>query len=107
MRHVHLGVDFFVNKINGRARYVVDITVLVLVMFFAGAVLVYGGGSKVIHMLSLPVPKVTPALQVKQAYFFIVLPLSGFFIVLASLDELIGKVRLLAKSTTESPRGDA
>jgi TRAP-type C4-dicarboxylate transport system permease small subunit len=107
VRHVHLGVDFFVNKIEGRARHVVDITVLVLVMFFAGAVLVYGGGSKVIHMLSLPVPKVTPALQIKQAYFFIVLPLSGFFIVLASLDELIGKVRLLAESTTESPRGDA
>ena len=107
VRHVHLGVDFFVNKIHGRARHVIDIVVLLLVMFFAASVLVYGGGSKVIAMLSLPVPKVTPALQVKQAYFFMVLPLSGFFIVLASLDDLIGKVRLLARGAAESPQGDA
>jgi TRAP-type C4-dicarboxylate transport system permease small subunit len=107
VRHVHLGVDYFVNKIHGRARHVIDIAVLVLIIFFAAAVLIYGGGSKVIAMLSLPVPKVTPALQVKQAYFFIVLPLSGFFIVLACVDDLIGKVRLLAGGAAQNPQGDA
>jgi len=107
VRHVHLGVDYFVNKVHGRARHVIDIVVLVLVIFFAGSVLIYGGGSKIIAMLSLPVPKLTPALQVKQAYFFFVLPLSGFFIVLASLDDLIGKVRLLAGGAADSAQGDA
>jgi len=106
VRKVHLGVDFFVNKLHGRARQVIDIGVLVLVIFFAAAVLIYGGGSKVIAMLSLPVPKVTPALQVKQAYFFIVLPLSGCFIVLACVGDLIGKLQLLAPSAADTNQGD-
>jgi len=106
VRQVHLGIDFFVNKIHGRARHMIDIAVLLLVIFFAGSVLVYGGGSKVIAMLSLPIPKVTPALQVKQAYFFTVLPLSGFFIVLACVDDLIGKVQLLARSAADTNQGD-
>ncbi len=107
VRHAHLGVDYFVNKLHGRTRLVIDITVLALVIFFAATVLIYGGGSKVIAMLSLPVPKVTPALQVKQAYFFLVLPLSGFFIVLASADDLIAKARLLAGRAGDSAQGGA
>ncbi len=95
IRHVHLGVDYFVNKIPGRGRCVIDIGVLGCVIFFGAAVMVYGGGSKALSMLTADFPKILPVLQVNEGYFYTVLPLSGLIIVLTSIEDMVDKVRLL------------
>jgi TRAP-type C4-dicarboxylate transport system permease small subunit len=60
--------------------------------------MIYGGGSKAVSMLTADFPKILPVLQVNEGYFYTVLPLSGLIIVLTSLEDMVGKVRLLVSS---------
>ncbi len=82
----HLGVDYFVNQLHPDARRVTAVAAHLVVLFFAGAVLLLGGASVVREALILE--QTTPALGWKMGYVYLALPISGFFVVLYTFDNL-------------------
>ncbi len=90
-RFSHLGVDYFVKKLSVRNRAVNDAVVYLLVAFFAGYVMVYGG-CKIVS-LTLMFEQRSAALGIKMGYVYLALPISGLFIVLFSVETAIRKIR--------------
>ena len=83
----HLGVDVFVNHLHPDARKVTAVAAHLVVLFFAGAVLLLGGTSVVRGALAME--QTTPALGWKMGYVYLALPISGFFIVLYTVEHLM------------------
>ncbi len=91
LRFSHLGVDYFVKKLSERNRAVTDMVVYVLIAFFAGYVMIYGGYK--IVLMTLMFEQRSAALGIKMGYVYLALPISGFFIVLFSVEIAIRKFR--------------
>jgi TRAP-type C4-dicarboxylate transport system permease small subunit len=87
----HLGVDYFVNRLHPDARNLTAVVAHLVVLFFAGAVLLLGGASVVREALALE--QTTPALGWKMGYVYLALPISGFFVVLYTVDNLMETLR--------------
>jgi len=87
----HLGVDYFVNLLHPDARRVTAVVAHLVVLFFAAAVLLVGGVSVVREALTLE--QTTPALGWKMGYVYLALPISGFFVVLYTFDNLLETLR--------------
>ena len=83
----HLGVDFFVGKFHPEAQKLMSVVVHGIVLFFAGAVFLYGGGRMVADALAME--QMTPALGWKMGYVYLALPLAGIFMVLFTVENLI------------------
>ena len=83
----HLGVDFFVSKFDPQARKIMAVFVHLVVLFFAGAIFLYGGGRVVMDALAME--QTTPALGWKMGYVYLALPISGVFMILFTLENLI------------------
>jgi TRAP-type C4-dicarboxylate transport system permease small subunit len=87
----HLGVDYFVNQLHPDARRLTAVVADLVVLFFAGSVLLLGGASVVREALALE--QTTPALGWKMGYVYLALPISGFFVVLYTVDNLMETLR--------------
>jgi TRAP-type C4-dicarboxylate transport system permease small subunit len=74
----HLGVDYFVGKLDPLARRATELAGHGLVMFFAAVVMVYGGWVTVER--TLEAGQVLPALGWEKGYVYSVVPLSGVFL---------------------------
>ena len=99
-RKGHLGVDYFVGKLNPTARTVSEIVAYLLVAAFSASVLVYGGAMLVQQTLSAGQP--SPALAIEWGHVYLALPISGFFIVLFSMEVVIKDcLELAGKKTGE------
>lgn len=83
----HLGVDYFVGKLDPAAQRVAAVAVDLAVLVFAGFALVYGGYALVAK--TLEAEQVSPALGVQVGYLYLAAPLSGIFFVTFSLEALI------------------
>jgi len=75
----HLGVDYFVGKLDPAAQRLSESVAHILVMLFAAAVMVYGGWILVDRALAAN--QLLPALGWKKGYGYGVVPLSGLFFV--------------------------
>jgi len=93
VRKSHLGVDFFVNKMSPGNRQRSELVVHLVVAFFAVSVLLFGG-SRIVY-LTLLYGQRTPALGIKMGLVYLALPLSGFFILIFSIEQLIEAVNRL------------
>lgn len=71
----HLGVDYFVAKLDPSARRLVAVIVELAVLLFAGFALCFGGWRLV--MDTLGANQLTPVLQWKIGYLYSAVPLSG------------------------------
>lgn len=80
----HLGVDYFVGKLEPGARFLIDVVVDVLVGIFATAVMIVGG--YILVERTLAAGQVTPAMGIKVGYFYLAVPISGVFILLFCID---------------------
>ena len=99
IRRSHLGVDYFVNKLNEKWKDIGQIIVYLLVAVFAGIVLVYGGCSLVSSALKNSQP--TPALNFEMGYVYLAVPISGIFIIIFSIETIIEMIMsLLGKDIT-------
>ena len=87
----HLGVDYFVNHLHPDARRVTAVAAHLVVLFFAGAMLLLGGARVVGEALALE--QTTPALGWKMGYVYLALPISGFFVALYTVDNLMETLR--------------
>ncbi len=83
----HLGVDYFVEKFHPDARKLIAVVGHVVVLFFAVSVFIYGGSRIVSDALALE--QMTPALGWKMGHVYFALPLSGVFMTLFTLENLI------------------
>ena len=96
----HLGVDYFVNKLDVSARKLSAYIAEGAIILFASFVLVYGGSVMVIETIRSG--QVTPAMGWPVGYIYLVVPLSGLFIVAFSCEHLIsGRVARDAERTEE------
>lgn len=98
----HLGVDYFVGKLDPAARRLAALIAEAAVLFFALFVLLFGGGLMVVE--TIRAGQVSPAMNWPVGYLYMVVPISGFFIAGFSLEHLItGKVTA-SVSAEEGPR---
>lgn len=83
----HLGVDYFVNRLHPDARKWTAVIAHLVVLFFAGEVLLDGGARVVSEALTLE--QTTPALGWKMGYVYLALPISGLFVVLYTVGNVV------------------
>jgi TRAP-type C4-dicarboxylate transport system permease small subunit len=95
VRKSHLGVDYFVNKLPDKPRAAVEIIAYLFIGLFAAGVLMYGGYQLVHRTLTYGQP--SPALGIQMGYVYLVLPISGFFILFFSIEIIVEKMVLLLK----------
>lgn len=83
----HLGVDYFVGKLHPDAQKLGAIFVELVVLFFAGFGLLYGGWRLVSE--TLIAGQMTPALGWQKGYLYMAVPISGVFFIIFSIEHLI------------------
>lgn len=83
----HLGVDYFVAKLDVSAQRLVAILIEVATLLFAGFALCYGGWRLVADTLGAN--QLTPVLQWKIGYLYCAVPLSGLFFCAFAAEHLI------------------
>jgi len=96
----HLGVDFFVGKFHPDARKLMAIVGHVIVLFFAGAVFLYGGIRVVADALAME--QMTPALGWKMGHVYLALPIAGVFMTLFTVENLLEAIATPAASLHEA-----
>jgi len=97
-RGSHLGVDYFVGKLDRSVSQWSRMVVHAVVLFFAIAVLVVGGTQVVLNTLAME--QTTPVLGWKMGHVYLALPISGVFVTLFTLDNV-------ARTLKAIRRGDA
>jgi TRAP-type C4-dicarboxylate transport system permease small subunit len=83
----HLGVDYFTGKFDPAVQKTMAIISHVVVLFFSVSIFLYGGGRVVYDALVLE--QTTPALGWKMGYVYLALPISGFFMLIFTIENLI------------------
>lgn len=90
----HLGVDYFVGKLDPAAQRLVELVGHLLVLVFALTVMVYGGWLLVDRTLAAD--QILPSLGWKKGYCYCVVPLSGLFFAFYALE---GALHIAVPST--------
>jgi TRAP-type C4-dicarboxylate transport system permease small subunit len=97
-RGAHLGIDYFVGKLQPRKRLYTEIFVFLCMALFSFTVMILGGIELVASTLRLK--QLSPALGIKVGYVYLAVPISGFFLVLYSV---IGLFERVVESIKGSP----
>lgn len=96
----HLALDLLTAKLAGARKRASEIFVQAVVLVFALAVMVGGGGRLVWIQLSLG--QQSAALQLKLGYVYLAVPLAGALIVFYSVAALIDAVRGATRAGEQS-----
>lgn len=83
----HLAIRLINNKLSCRAANILDIFINIMVMLFAASVLITGGIRFVI--INIKLEQVSSVMQLPVWYVYLVLPLSGLFIIYYTADDII------------------
>jgi TRAP-type C4-dicarboxylate transport system permease small subunit len=85
-RGAHLGIDYFVGKLNPRKRLYTEVFVYSCIALFSITVMLIGG----IRLVSLTFMQgqISPALSLPMGYVYLSVPIAGFFLALYSLEFL-------------------
>ncbi len=83
-RGAHLGIDYLVSKMKRRQAMYVSLFVFAMIMTFSLLVMVIGG-IQLVHRI-LITNQVSPALGLKMGYVYLAIPISGFFLVIYSVE---------------------
>lgn len=86
-KKMHLGIDIVSEKLQGRAKYVTALFVYFLTLLVAIAVLIIGGMNLV--LLTLELNQLSSSLGLPMGLIYLCLPLSGFLIVLYTVEMLL------------------
>ncbi len=98
-RGAHLGIDYFTLKLSLKKRMYIETFVFLAIAVFSLLVLVIGGINLV--NITFTTNQIPPALGtkigLKMWHVYLALPISGFFLVLYSIEFLIERVIALIK----------
>lgn len=83
----HLAIDLLHHKLSPKGKIRINMVINVLIALFALAVLVVGGTNLV--YITLRLSQVSSALQIPIGYVYLVLPLSGLFIIYYSIYDIV------------------
>ncbi len=83
----HLGVDYFVGKLDPAARRAAFYTAEIAVLVFAGFALCFGGWKLVSETLAAN--QITAVLQWRIGYLYSAVPLSGVFICAFAIEHML------------------
>ncbi|MCZ6674453.1 MAG: TRAP transporter small permease [Verrucomicrobia bacterium] len=83
----HLGVDYFVGKLHPDARKLGSVFMELVVLFFAGFGLLYGGWILVSN--TLEAGQISPALGWKVGYLYSAAPIAGVFFIIFGVEHLM------------------
>lgn len=83
----HLGVDYFVGKLDSSVQKGIAIVSQLIILFLAIALFIYGGSRVVLIQLSIG--QETPALGWAMGYVYLGLPIAGIFIVLFTVEQML------------------
>ena len=105
-RGSHLGIDYFVGKLPVRIRLVTEIFVFLCVAVFSFCVMILGGIDLVTTTLQLNQlsPVLGGLLGIEYGYVYLVVPISGFFLVLYSVIGLVERATKLIKGEPDLPQ---
>lgn len=78
----HLAIDLLPAQLEGRARHLLDLLIQTMIFVFALSVLVIGGSH--LMALTLELGQTTSALGLPLGWIYLVLPLSGLFLMFYS-----------------------
>ncbi|MBN2507125.1 MAG: TRAP transporter small permease [Verrucomicrobia bacterium] len=98
-RRAHLGVDYFVGKFHPHAQPLLRTVSHLLVLAFAGWVLMKGGGTLVTTTLASG--QVTPALGMPKWLVYLAVPVAGAFVIVFTLEHLRADLK---QPQQEAPR---
>ena len=107
-RRAHLGIDYFVGKLDFRKRLITESIVIICVAAFSISVLMIGGYQLVKETFELG--QTAPATGIKLGYVYIAVPVAGFFLTIYSLEflyELILKLKQPVSETTSNSESEA
>lgn len=83
----HLAINVLQQKINPDKKKYLDFIINTIVALFALIVLIIGGSNLV--YITLKLNQISSALEIPLGYVYIVLPISGLFILFYSINEII------------------
>ena len=94
-RGAHLGIDYFVGKLSAEKRLYTELFVFVCITAFSLLVMLIGGTLLVVKIFKFPQP--SPALGLNMAYVYLAIPISGFFLLLYSVEFLVERIIAIIK----------
>lgn len=83
-RKMHLGIDYFENKMKPRARYYNRIFVFAMQIFFSIFLAYYG-----FKLLGIVGTQKSPIMRVYMKYIYLVLPITGILYLILGVHELL------------------
>ncbi|NOI65700.1 MULTISPECIES: TRAP transporter small permease [unclassified Vibrio] len=93
----HLAIDLISQKMehNPHKQAVLHIVINLVSLFFAGIIMLYGGGSLMLKTLSTG--QVSPALGIEMGLVYAAIPLSGFFMLIYLIEDLLNNISIINK----------
>ena len=84
---LHIGLDLLTRKLTGSNKRIVEVAALTAAVLFALLILLVGGARLV--ELTWSLDQVSAVLGIRMALVYLVIPLSGGFILLYALEQLL------------------
>ena len=86
-RKAHLGIDYFVSKLEPHTRKMAELFSYLCVVAFSLGVMTVGG--TILVMRTFELGQISPALHLEMGYVYLAVPMSGFFMTLYSLEGIV------------------
>lgn len=83
----HLAIDLLHHKLSPKGKIRINLIINILIALFALVVLVIGGSNLV--YITLHLSQLSSALQIPVGYVYLVLPLSGIFIMYYAIHDIV------------------
>jgi len=90
-RGAHLGIDYFVGKLEEKKRLITEIIVYVLIAFFSIFVMMIGGFE--LTRITFDLGQVTPAMKLPMGYVYLAVPIAGFFLSFYAVELLFEAIK--------------
>lgn len=94
----HLAIDLISKKLSEARRKRLQTFINVLIVAFAAVILIIGGSNLV--YITFHLNQISSALQIPIGYVYLVLPISGIFIIYYAIND----IGLIWKPTSRSPQ---
>ena len=90
-KNQHLAINILANKLHGQKKRMLLVAINVIIVLFAVFVFIIGGSWLVYTRFHLG--QISPTLELPLGYVYMVLPLSGIFILYYSVDNAINEFK--------------
>ena len=90
-KNQHLAINILANKLHGQKRKILQVAIHTIIVLFVVFVFLIGGIWLVYTRFHLG--QISPSLELPLGYVYLVLPLSGFFILYYSVDNAIKELK--------------